>query len=435
LSNLNSIVIFLPSVGYGGAEISLIRIANYLSSKNINVNLIIAKKVENELDVINDSVNIIYLNSSKTVFSIFRLARSINKINPQVVFSTLPTPNFLISLLKFLKLIDTKIVLREANSNFLNWNGNLRNYLNKKLAIFSFNNSDGNIFISNELKHNVEGMIKNHENIVIYNPVLFEDFYEKSIEKVDNFSKSKELWITASRIEHQKGLDIFFNSLEELLEIRDFEVLVLGAGSKLNEYKSKYSNLPISFLGNVRNPLKYLKIADVFVFPSRREGLGNSLIEAQFLGLSIISSDCPSGPKEIIELLRQKARPYLFSNALMPAIVAGTLQALDLVEKADKEREHLSDMSLFWKNGLVDLGFDIKEGNTPIVPIMLYESQLAQEFAKKLFQYGIYAVGFFFPVVPQGEARIRTQISSSHTEEQLADALKVFEKVKSELSV
>tara|TARA_B100000902_G_scaffold62442_1_gene69393 strand:+ start:1134 stop:2324 length:1191 start_codon:yes stop_codon:yes gene_type:complete len=141
-----------------------------------------------------------------------------------------------------------------------------------------------------------------------------------------------------------------------------------------------------------------------------------------------------SGPKEIIELLRQKARPYLFSNALMPAIVAGTLQALDLVEKADKEREHLFEMSLFWKNGLVDLGFDIKQGNTPIVPIMLYESQLAQKFAKKLFQYGIYAVGFFFPVVPQGEARIRTQISSSHTEDQLVDALKVFKKVKSELS-
>ena len=119
MSNLDSIVIFLPSVGYGGAEISLVRIANYLSSKNINVNLIIAKKVKNELDVIDDSINIINLNSSKTLFSIFRLARSINKISPQVVFSTLPTPNFLISLLKFLKLIDAKIVLREANSNFL----------------------------------------------------------------------------------------------------------------------------------------------------------------------------------------------------------------------------------------------------------------------------------------------------------------------------
>ena len=302
MSNLDSIVIFLPSVGYGGAEISLVRIANYLSSKNINVNLIIAKKVKNELDVIDDSINIINLNSSKTLFSIFRLARSINKISTQVVFSTLPTPNFLISLLKFLKLIDAKIVLREANSNFLNWNGNLRNYLNKKLAIFSFNNSDGNIFISNELKNNVERMITNNENIVIYNPVISKDFYEKSNEKIDNFLKSKELWVTASRLEHQKGLDIFFNSLEELLAIRDFEVLVLGTGSKFNEYKSKYSNLPISFLGNVKNPLKYLKISDVFVFPSRREGLGNSLIEAQILGLSIISSDCPSGPKEIIEL-------------------------------------------------------------------------------------------------------------------------------------
>ena len=142
-----------------------------------------------------------------------------------------------------------------------------------------------------------------------------------------------------------------------------------------------------------------------------------------------------SGPKEIIELLRQKARPYLFSNALMPAIVSGTIQALELVEKADTAREHLSNMSIFWKNGLIDLGFDIKEGNTPIVPIMLYDSKTAQEFAKKLFQYGIYAVGFFFPVVPKGEARIRTQISASHTEEQLQQALEMFRKVKEELTV
>ena len=302
MSNLKSIAIFLPSVGYGGAEISLIRIANYLSLKNINVNLIIAKKIENELNIIDESVNIVYLNSSKTIFSVFRLINSINRIKPQVALSTLPTPNFLLALLKFLKLVDTKVVLREANSNFLNWNGNLRSYLNKKLAIFSFNNSDGNIFISNELKNNVESLIKNHENIVIYNPVISKEFYEKISERVNDFEKTKELWVTASRIEHQKGLDIFFNSLEELLQVRDFEVLVLGAGSELNEYKSKYSYLPITFLGNVSNPLKYLNIADVFVFPSRREGLGNSLIEAQILGLSIISSDCPSGPKEIIDL-------------------------------------------------------------------------------------------------------------------------------------
>jgi len=142
-----------------------------------------------------------------------------------------------------------------------------------------------------------------------------------------------------------------------------------------------------------------------------------------------------SGPKEIIQLLRQKARPYLFSNALMPAIVAGIIRALDLVQEANEDREHLIAMSSWWKNELVAAGFDIKEGSTPIVPIMLYDSKLAQSFSKKLFEYGVYAVGFFFPVVPKDQARIRTQISSSHTKEQLQEALEIFKKVKTELAV
>jgi glycine C-acetyltransferase len=142
-----------------------------------------------------------------------------------------------------------------------------------------------------------------------------------------------------------------------------------------------------------------------------------------------------SGPKEIIQLLRQKARPYLFSNALMPAIVAGTIRAIELVQEADKDREHLIAMSSWWKNELIAAGFDIKEGNTPIVPIMLYDSKLAQSFSKKLFEYGVYAVGFFFPVVPIDQARIRTQISASHTNEQLQQALEIFKKVKTELAV
>jgi len=142
-----------------------------------------------------------------------------------------------------------------------------------------------------------------------------------------------------------------------------------------------------------------------------------------------------SGPKEIIQLLRQKARPYLFSNALMPAIVAGTIRAIELVQEADKDREHLIAMSSWWKNELIAAGFDIKEGNTPIVPIMLYDSKLAQSFSKKLFEYSVYAVGFFFPVVPKDQARIRTQISASHTKEQLQQALEIFKKVKKELAV
>ena len=142
-----------------------------------------------------------------------------------------------------------------------------------------------------------------------------------------------------------------------------------------------------------------------------------------------------SGPKEVIEILRQKARPYLFSNALMPAIVSGTLKALELVENANEERKQLIAMSDYWKNGLVSLGFDVKEGSTPIIPIMLYESKVTQEFSKRLFENGVYAVGFFYPVVAEGEARIRTQISSLHTKNQLEQALKIFQKVKSELGV
>ena len=142
-----------------------------------------------------------------------------------------------------------------------------------------------------------------------------------------------------------------------------------------------------------------------------------------------------SGPKEVIELLRQRARPYLFSNALMPAIVSGTLKALDLVENANEERNQLTDMSTYWKNGLVSLGFDVKKGDTPIIPIMLFESKITQEFSRRLFEKGIYAVGFFYPVVPKGEARIRTQISALHTENELEKALETFQKVKKELGV
>ena len=142
-----------------------------------------------------------------------------------------------------------------------------------------------------------------------------------------------------------------------------------------------------------------------------------------------------SGPKEGIAILRQTARPSLFSNALMPAIVSGTLKALELVENANKERKQLITMSDYWKNGLVSLGFDVKEGSTPIIPIMLYESKVTQEFSKRLFENGVYAVGFFYPVVAEGEARIRTQISALHTKNQLEQALRIFQKVKSELGV
>ena len=297
------ICIFLPSIGYGGAEINLKRIGEFLAKKGFKIVFVIAKTVKLEQTFNNqENLEYIFLNSKKTLLSFNKLRKTINQSKPNIVLSTLPTSNLLVVLLKYLKLINCKIIIREANSNFLNWQGSIKNIIKKKLALFTFNNSDGNIFISNELRDNVEKNIKNKKNIVIYNPVFTDDFYDKANERVAEFVKTKELWVTTSRLENQKGLDLFFDSIPNLLTNRDFEVLVVGDGGLLEKFSEQYSSLPITFLGNVDNPIKFLNLADVFVFPSRREGLGNSLIEAQILGLQVVSSDCPSGPKEIIKM-------------------------------------------------------------------------------------------------------------------------------------
>ena len=144
---------------------------------------------------------------------------------------------------------------------------------------------------------------------------------------------------------------------------------------------------------------------------------------------------CIAAHKEIVELLKQRARPYLFSNALMPAVVTATLKALELISKNTERRDNLERLTQFWRAGLTRLGFDLKPGNTPIVPVMLYDAKLAQEMSRRLYTEGIFAVGFFYPVVAKGQARIRTQISAAHTQEQLEFALQKFEKVGRDLNV
>ena len=142
---------------------------------------------------------------------------------------------------------------------------------------------------------------------------------------------------------------------------------------------------------------------------------------------------CISARQEIVDLLRQRARPYLFSNALMPAVVNATMKAIDLLSTTER-RDRLESMSTWWRQSLIDAGFELKEGNTPIVPIMLYDAKIAQAFSQKLYEKGVYAMGFFYPVVPQGQARIRTQISASHTPEILQEALDIFIAVRDELN-
>ncbi len=142
-----------------------------------------------------------------------------------------------------------------------------------------------------------------------------------------------------------------------------------------------------------------------------------------------------AGPQPVIDLLRQRARPYLFSNSLPPSIVAAGLEAIRLVEEGDMLRAQLFGNAKYWRLGLEQLGFDLLPGEHPIIPVMLGEATLAQDMASRLFDEGVYVSGFFFPVVPRGQARIRTQMNAALTRDELDRALAAFGKVGKELGV
>ena len=142
-----------------------------------------------------------------------------------------------------------------------------------------------------------------------------------------------------------------------------------------------------------------------------------------------------SGPKEVIEILRQKSRPYLFSNTLAPSIVGASLAVMDILESDNSFLNKLKNNTKIFREGMIKLGFEIKTGNHPIVPVMLYDDHLAQKMSSALLEMGIYVIGFFYPVVPKGQARIRVQLSASHSTEQVKQALNAFKKVGKKLGV
>ncbi|AKQ46738.1 2-amino-3-ketobutyrate CoA ligase [Rufibacter radiotolerans] len=142
-----------------------------------------------------------------------------------------------------------------------------------------------------------------------------------------------------------------------------------------------------------------------------------------------------SGRKEIVEMLRQRSRPYLFSNSLAPAIVGGSLAVLELLSSTTELRDRLEWNTKYFREKMTAAGFDIKPGVHPIVPVMLYEAKLAQEFAAKMLEKGIYVIGFYYPVVAKGAARIRVQLSAEHTQEHLDRAIQAFTEVGRELGV
>lgn len=142
-----------------------------------------------------------------------------------------------------------------------------------------------------------------------------------------------------------------------------------------------------------------------------------------------------SGRKEIIDLLRQRSRPYLFSNTLAPSITGASIAVLNMLSETTELRDKLERNTKYFRNKMTEAGFDIKPGEHPIVPIMLYDAVVAQNFAAKLLEEGIYVIGFFFPVVPKGQARIRVQLSAAHDQHHLDKAITAFTKIGKQLSV
>jgi len=142
-----------------------------------------------------------------------------------------------------------------------------------------------------------------------------------------------------------------------------------------------------------------------------------------------------SGKKEVIEMLRQRSRPYLFSNTVAPSVVGASIAVLDMISETTELRDKLEDNTIYFREQISKAGFDIKPGTHPIVPIMLYDAVMAQKVAARMLEEGVYVVGFFFPVVPKGEARIRVQISAAHDRHHLDKAIAAFTKVGKELGV
>lgn len=142
-----------------------------------------------------------------------------------------------------------------------------------------------------------------------------------------------------------------------------------------------------------------------------------------------------SGPKEIIALLRQRSRPYLFSNSMAPSVVAGSIKTLELLKTSTQLRDTLEENTKYYRDLLVKEGFDIIPGTHPIVPIMLYDEKTAGEFADRMLTKGVYCIGFSYPVVPKGKARIRTQVCATHTKEDLKFAVECFKEVRHEMGL
>jgi glycine C-acetyltransferase len=281
-----------------------------------------------------------------------------------------------------------------------------------------------------------------------------QDIHKELEMKISNFLQKEDTILYAAAFDANGGLfEPLFNSEDAIIsdELNHASIIDGIRLCKAQRFRYKHNNmedLETQLINSKASRYDALVMSDEchstgFIGPNGK-GVPEELgvmdkvdIITGTLGKALggASGGFTSGPKEIIELLRQKSRPYLFSNTLAPSIVGASIGVLDELEKDSSHLNKLKENTRYFREKISDFGFDIKPGSHPIVPVMLYDDHLAQKMSSELLELGIYVIGFFYPVVPKGQARIRVQLSAAHSKQNIDKALDSFYKVGKKLGV
>lgn len=302
------IMFFLYSLSGGGAERTVINIMNNLDKNKYELILVLGTdKNDDYKGLLNNNIKIKILNSKKLRYSLFKLRRMIIDENPDLLFSTINSNNIMMILSKLLTFKKIPVIVREANNRTASGKVTI---LNKNITRILYNNfASAVVALSNGVKEDLtENFSINKEKIsVIYNPIEVEKIKDMSSEKIEDleFAGEQKVIVSVGRLVEQKNFPLLFNAFKKVKESIDCKLVIVGKGHLEQSLKNLSEELgvfdDVIFLGFKENPYKYMKMADVFVLSSKWEGFGHVIVEAMATGTPVISTDCKSGPSEIIE--------------------------------------------------------------------------------------------------------------------------------------
>lgn len=312
---MKKIALYIPSMSGGGAERIMLTLANGLADKGLAIDLVLNKAQGPYIEDISPKVNIVELKTSRAITSIIPLAQYIKKHKPDTILSAMNYINIITVLSKALSRTNTKVVISEhdnLSASMKSHNRPIFNFIFKKLMFLSYRKADTIIAVSNgvaeDLAHKLN--ISRSNIITIYNPIITQDLLKK-IENPQNIQhpwlidKTTPLIIAVGRLTKQKGFDTLIQCFPKVLSRVDCRLIILGEGALELELRNIIEKLNlekrIDLVGFVNDPFSWMQKSDLFVLSSRHEGFGNVIVEAMACGTPIVSTDCPSGPREILE--------------------------------------------------------------------------------------------------------------------------------------